>query len=190
MGTFSIDTIMQGYSKGAVKERAGFTLIELMFVIAIIGIMIGIAVPNIMQWLPNYRLKAAVNDLYSNMQKAKMEALKQNTDVIIIFSPVASAPAGRVGSYQIFIDNSPNNGIYDGGETIISQETMPANVSLYYAQFSGGTNAAGFNSRGLPWKSRIGSVRMQNSNTRYYQISLSMTGSFTVKTSNDGTTWF
>ncbi len=190
MGIFFIDTIMQRYSKGAVKERAGFTLIELMFVIAIIGIMISIAVPNIIKWLPNYRLKAAANDLYSNMQKAKMEALKQNTDVIIIFTPATYTPAGRVGSYSVFVDNSPSSGSAGPGteDTIITQVTMPKNVSLYSDSFA--NNTAGFNSRGLPWNNTWGSVQMRNNESRYYQITLSSAGSFKMKTSNDGVNWF
>ncbi len=180
------------FKKDAVKEQAGFTLIELMMAVSIIAIMIAIAVPNIISWLPNYRLKSAVNDLYSNMQKAKMAALKHNTDVIIIFTPAAYAPAGKVGSYQIFVDNIPSSGAAGPGaeDTVISQVTMPKNVSLYYANFTGGSNTAGFNSRGLPWNNKWGSVRMQNNNSRYYQITLSSAGSLKIKTNNDGVTGF
>ena len=188
MGKFYIDTIMQRYSKDAVNERAGFTLIELMFVIAIIGIMLGIAVPNVMKWLPDQRLKSSASDLYSNIQKAKIEALKQDANVIIIFTTGAYVPAGKKGSYLIFLDTSPNNGVFDAGETVLSQEVMPANVSLYFDNFTG--NTTGFNSRGLPWNNRIGSVRMQNNNSRYFQISLSFAGSITIRKSNDGITWF
>lgn len=68
-------------------NKHGFTLMELMVVIAIIGIMAAIAIPNFLNWLPNMRLKAAARDLYSNMQRTRMMAVKTNKKTAIIFKP-------------------------------------------------------------------------------------------------------
>lgn len=179
--------------KGILKRQTGFTLIELMVVIGIIAIMAGFAVPAIMNWLPNYRLKAAARDLYSNMQKAKLEAVKRNKDVIIIFTPGAYNPSGQVGSYQVFVDDgtgggTAGNGVKDGTEPIITTVNMPKNVSLYSANYSGNTTT-GYTSRGLPWNNRWGRVEFQNNNSRYYQITLSSAGSLRIKTGNDGSNW-
>ena len=69
------------------NNKHGFSLMELMVVVAIIGIMAAIAIPNFLNWLPNMRLKAAARDLYSNMQKARMQAVKTNKNTAIIFKP-------------------------------------------------------------------------------------------------------
>ncbi|MCD6321460.1 MAG: GspH/FimT family pseudopilin [Clostridiales bacterium] len=176
------------------QKISGFTLIELMIAIGIISIMTAIAVPAVMNWLPNYRLKAAARDLYSNMQKAKLEAVKRNTNVIIIFTTGAYVPAGRVGSYQVFVDDGGTNAdpgiaynkVRDGDEHIITTIVMPKNVSLYNNNFS--NNTAGYNSRGLPCTA-LGRVRFQNNNSRYYQASLSTAGNVKLRMSKDGTTW-
>ena len=54
----------------------GFTLIEMMVVIAIIAIVSAIAVPNIYSYAAGMKLRSATRDLYSNMQKARMNAIR------------------------------------------------------------------------------------------------------------------
>jgi Tfp pilus assembly protein FimT len=87
------------------KRAKGFTLIELLGTFVILGIMLLIAVPAFSTWLPNYRLRSAARDVYSNMQLAKLGAVKENTTWRIVFDTGA-------GSYSIW---SPGpNGNWDG----------------------------------------------------------------------------
>ena len=65
---------------------SGFTLTELMVVIAVLAILSAIAVPAFSTWMPQYRLKQAARDLYSNMQQMKMTAVKNNTSTNLVFS--------------------------------------------------------------------------------------------------------
>ena len=168
------------------QKQTGFTLIEAVIVLAMIGILAGIATPAIIHWLPDYRLRQAAMDIRSNMQKARIEAIKRNTYISIVFTPATYTPSGNVGSYKIFVDDG--NGVQDGGEQLLTQVTMPKSVSLYFDNFAGHTT--GFNNRGLPWKNnRWGSVYLRNSNSRYYKLSLSKAGNISIQKSNDGATW-
>lgn len=168
-------------------KNSGFSLIELIIILGMISVVSAIAFPSFMKWLPNYRLKAAVRDLYSNMQKAKTVAVKTNQNVLIEFFVGVYAPEGNVGSYRVFVDKSAPSGVYDGGDDILAQISMPKNVSLYFNNFTG--NTAGYTSKSLPWNNNWGSVEFRNSNSRYYKASLSSAGIIKIKTSNDGAAW-
>jgi len=67
------------------QKRSGFTLIELTVVIVLLAILAGVGVPNFLSWLPKYRLRCAARDLYSNLQLAKMSAIKANKDCRVIY---------------------------------------------------------------------------------------------------------
>jgi len=67
------------------KPEFGFTTIELMIAICILGILMAISIPSFSSWVPNYRLKESARYLYSNMQRAKIGAIKTNSDWAIYF---------------------------------------------------------------------------------------------------------
>lgn len=67
------------------KRCAGFTFIEMLMVVMIISTLGSVAIPAFSGWLPDYRLKGAARDLYSHIQGAKLEAVKQNADIDVTF---------------------------------------------------------------------------------------------------------
>lgn len=86
------------------KKNAGFTLIEVIIVIAIIGITAAFAIPTFLKQLPNWRAKAATTDLFSNLQLAKVTAISKGTNCAVTFT---GDPGGGVPSqYQINIVNT------------------------------------------------------------------------------------
>jgi prepilin-type N-terminal cleavage/methylation domain-containing protein len=70
------------------KKRRGFTTIELMVVIGVIAIAAATAIPTFTVWLPNYRLRAATNDLYANLQLAKAGAVRDHGEWVLQFDTV------------------------------------------------------------------------------------------------------
>jgi prepilin-type N-terminal cleavage/methylation domain-containing protein len=85
------------------RKYSGFTLIELMVVIAIILILAGITVPNIIAWLPKYRLNQAANDIQSMIQNARLRAIKENARIVILFDPDLDGDLD--GDYMAFVDD-------------------------------------------------------------------------------------
>jgi prepilin-type N-terminal cleavage/methylation domain-containing protein len=67
------------------KREQGFTLLELMVTIIILCVLLGLAIPGFSRWIPNYRLRGATRDIYSNLQMAKMTAVRERVRCGILF---------------------------------------------------------------------------------------------------------
>jgi len=68
------------------KKFHGFTLIELMLTLFIIGVLLAVGVPSVKTFMQNNQLIAATNDLVSGLHLARSEALKLNKKVTICVS--------------------------------------------------------------------------------------------------------
>jgi len=113
------------------SECRGFSLIELITVIVVIGLLSIIAIPNIRSWIPNIRLNNASRDFYGLMMKAKGEAAKRNSICTVIFNQTVGTTNYQ---YVLIEDNSQLVGRvseYDAGEPlIVGLEALPGNVFL------------------------------------------------------------
>jgi prepilin-type N-terminal cleavage/methylation domain-containing protein len=109
------------------KKNRGVTLIEVMVVVAIIGILAAIAVPSYQDMIERNRLKQAVESLADDLKFARTEAIKRSTNVTLAFagtcygiSPGDTACAcGTAGSCTIkVVDASQFAGITLAGNNV------------------------------------------------------------------------
>jgi type IV fimbrial biogenesis protein FimT len=71
---------------------AGFTLPELMVVVALAAVMLGIGVPSFRDFVAGQRVKTAAGEYATTLVQARSEAIKRNTDVTV--TPVSSGASG------------------------------------------------------------------------------------------------
>jgi prepilin-type N-terminal cleavage/methylation domain-containing protein len=72
-----------------ITSKSGFTMIEMIWTVAVFAVLTAIAVPSLTTWLPSYNLKSAARDVFSNMQLAKLDAIKRNASCTVTFDTAA-----------------------------------------------------------------------------------------------------
>lgn len=65
------------------RNSSGFTLIELMLVVALMAILFTVAIPNFTSFISNQQVKAASFELVSVLSYARSEAIKLNQNVVL-----------------------------------------------------------------------------------------------------------
>lgn len=84
---------------------AGFSLIELMVVLAIAAILLGIGIPNFRTFIQKQRITVAANDFFASINLARSEAIKRGARVDLV-------PADQDGDWAkgwlVFVDSNNN----------------------------------------------------------------------------------
>lgn len=171
--------------------KSGFSLMELIVVVGMIGIISSIAIPSIVSSLPDYRLRSATRDIISLFQEARLKAVKENAIVAMEFDFVNN-------QCRAWVDNGAGGGagnyLFDQilGESYYTQETLAQGINLYQHLTLGNiTNPFAFNNRGFPAQGvgSVGSVFLSNTKSNYRRLIVNQTGSVRVQKSSDGLVW-
>ncbi len=112
------------------RAQAGFTLLELMVVVAIAGVLMAIAVPAMGDFIRNGRITAAANDVMAAMHFTRSEAIKRRQPVTLCTSANAVLASNAANTnatcadsefltgWIVFVDLN-NSGQRDAGEDIL-----------------------------------------------------------------------
>lgn len=133
----------------------GFTLIEALVGVAIIGVLTALAMPNFTQSIQRYRVNAVRDDFSSSLQLARITAMTQSRSVFISrISPCAGVTLSGTNDWscgwRIIVDTNNNdtlNATYDKGTTpvatsdmLIQTTNVPRGINFIFNPGTGGTS--------------------------------------------------
>ena len=81
-----------GNNPGVDNVLKGFTLVELMVVIVIIGIMAIVAGPNMRSWYLNFETSSACDNITNTLVTARMNAIKNGNNQVVFFFTANNCP--------------------------------------------------------------------------------------------------
>lgn len=87
-----------------VPRRRGFTLVEMMVVIAMIAILLGIATPSFIAYRRNAELSGTANEFLAALSAARAEAMKRQLRAFVVPADGASWTSGWIA----FVDVNSN----------------------------------------------------------------------------------
>jgi prepilin-type N-terminal cleavage/methylation domain-containing protein len=122
-------------------KKDGFTLIEVLVVIAIIGITASLAMMSMAGWVRKYNVESEIKQLYADLMKSRVTAMNNNRAQFVSLS---------ASQYTIYDDTSPApNG--DGTLQPLQDTIIAPAKSLKYPMVwnGGGNDRIDFNSRGI-----------------------------------------
>ena len=67
------------------RPEQGFSLVEMLIVVAIVAVMAAVALPNIGQYIRNYRIRGAAQAVAGELQASRSRAIMSNTNLGVSF---------------------------------------------------------------------------------------------------------
>ncbi len=119
------------WSAFARRAPGGFSLIEMLVIIVIIGVIAGITWPRLSALAPRYRLEGAARALAAELQKTRGRAIAEGRCFEVTFNvgaktyQVTKAPTSACAS---FANDGPAQKVEDSGSIGIEDANSPGNT--------------------------------------------------------------
>jgi type IV fimbrial biogenesis protein FimT len=94
-------------------SQRGFSLIEIIVVVAILAVSAGVAIPVYIGMKPSIRLSGATRQIMGDLMWARMQAISQNNEFKIFFLD---------NHRYTILDDDDNDGTIDSGELTVTKD--------------------------------------------------------------------
>lgn len=174
------------------QKISGFTLVELMISLLILGILVAIAAPGFKDSMKDKRLAAGANDFISAMQYAKSEALSVSDEVTICPKNTGSTDCSGAADWGqgwlIFIDADNSQTVTNAEEILNIHDAIAADITLKGTGVGGAPISVTFSPSGRPNYTSVQSLVVCDDRGFGFQskaIFLSFTGRGSVQSATE-----
>lgn len=114
------------------QHSPGFSLVEMLVVIAVMGTLLVIAIPDIVRFSSGFKLGGAAREVATDLQYARLLAVKENRDIRVDFSTnsyqVVRVSGGTVVKSRSFSTDYSNVTLTNVSITFYSRGNSSANT--------------------------------------------------------------
>jgi len=131
---------MSARLRGMRPSPYGFSLIELMVVVIILGVVLAVAVPSYTGAVNGSRLAGTANELLASLRQARVEAVRRNQRVVVCPSVNGVSCATDWGVGWLVFEDSNRDDAVSGGEEVISVAAPAAGTQVLPSPAISGTH--------------------------------------------------
>lgn len=121
------------------RRNRGFTLIELMISVSVVGILAGVAAPSFRDLIEHTRTSAAISSLTTHMALARTAAISRNRRAVLCPSADGNqcrADTDWSGGWMLFMDDDGNRKP-DANEDVLRVDLAPTSQHLRVVSTTG-----------------------------------------------------
>jgi prepilin-type N-terminal cleavage/methylation domain-containing protein len=113
-------------------QQAGFTLLEILVIVVIVGILATIAAPSWLQYVANRQVEAAQDEIYQGIQQAQTQAIAQRSTWQFTVREQDEQVAWAIHPQSIAVDDISTWQAFDPKITVDWDNTLESNQEQVY----------------------------------------------------------
>ncbi len=158
---------MKHEGQRSLRSKAGFTLLELIIVMAIMSILMAISIPSFMGWRQNLKYRETAREVASILREAKSRAITNNLEQQVQFDAINQKYGMRAG------DRAYSTHWSDASIPLVTNWTiLDAQVKISEASIQFTPNGAA---------SAVGTVSIQDiSGVTRFSVNVTQTGRISI----------
>lgn len=114
------------------QNERGFSMMEMMIVLVLIGLMASLAVPSWLEQMPRLETQSQVREVVSKLREARSMAIARKESAGVSFD-------NTNGTWKLFLDNNPADKAFGVSDSVLASGKVGMRVQLSHNSFTNQT---------------------------------------------------